>query len=310
MRCVLRAGQGILDLKPLLTPSLSPAQPLAQRLAAAVKSGLPLLLGPSLDDVFVGERADEEDPTFGVVRALRRAAPSIVEVQRRVLEAGADIVIAPTASTTAPSLDESGQGFRAAALTGKAIDLSREAVLSCGTLASIFAEVNEIPGLRPRAEAFLHVERLANSAIDGILVKSSLTIDEGETLAEIVRAAVDRAMPLIVEIDALHVPAFFAKPRGPLRSSLVMVRGEDAAIVAQGLADVRLRFPSIPVGARILVSDDGADAQMAIAACWGLFSTLKLAVIGVSGHASLAALAALVDLVRAERASLSVRAAP
>ncbi len=244
----------------------------------------PLLLGPSLEDVYPDDLAV----------ALRRAADSIVGLQRSIVDAGAELVVAPTAGTTAPALHATGQAYRAAALTAAAVDLTRDGVLAAGRSAAVLGEMRALPGNRARLEARTHVERLATSAIDGVLV---LADDEAAT-RDIVAAASEHHLPTLVDIDAARIAEIAAVST----ASAIVVRGDDPERIASAVEELRVRLPSTPLGARFIAPPH--DAQLAAARAWGVLADLSLAIVGVSGNNALDALVALVDLARAPRASL------
>lgn len=244
----------------------------------------PLLLGPSLEDLYPDDLAV----------ALRRAADSIVGLQRSVVDAGAELVVAPTAGTTAPALHATGQAYRAAALTAAAVDLSRDGVLAAGRSAAVIGEVRALAGNRARLEARTHVERLATSAIDAVLV---LADDESAT-RELVAAAGEHHLPTLIDVDAARSSELDASTA----ASAIVVRGDDPERIAAAIEELRARLPSTPLGARFVAPTH--DAQLAVAAAWGVFAGLSLSIVGVSGNNALDALVALVDLARAPRASL------
>ncbi len=254
----------------------------------------PLLLGPSLLDVYPKSEPGE-DAAGALATALRRSADAIVNIQRSVVDAGAELVVAPTAGTTAPALHATGQAYRAAALTAAAVDLTRDGVLAAGRNAAVVGEVPALEGPRARAEAITHVERLATSAIDGVLILAK----DPQTTREVINRAAEHRLPTLVEVDIEHAAVLAAAmPAG----SVMIVRGDDPERIAATIAEVRVTAPTIAVGARFITPE--GDAQLAIARAWSSFAELSLAVIGVAGHSALTALPALVDLSRAPRVSV------
>jgi len=249
----------------------------------------PLLIGPGAADVFEGEPGDEADPSSGVVRALRRAAHAIVEIQRQIVDAGADLVVAPTAATTAPSLHQSGQAYRAAALTAAAVDLTRDAVLASRRDSAVLGEIDAEGSQRSRAESRLHVERLATYEIDGILVRAT----DPTAGREVIDIAAGHGIPTLLEID--HTAA--QKLVDASWSSLIIVRGPDGESIARALAVLSPRFPGLPFGARIVRNEtDPKKVQEAIATAWATLAALGLSVVGVGGRAGISALHALRDM--------------
>lgn len=243
----------------------------------------PLLLGPSLSEIYSGELSV----------ALRRSADAIVDLQRGLVEAGADLVVAPTAGTTAPALHTTGQAYRAAALTAAAVDLTRDGALAGRRPASVLGEVPALSGSRAKLEARTHVERLVTSAVDGLLV----VVSDTGAAHDIIDAASSHRLPTLIEVDHALAPEF-ALPA----ASVIIVRGSDPHRIAAALSELHARLPSTPLGARIVAPE--RDPQLAVAGAWSIFAGLSLAVIGVGGAKALDALAALADLSRAPRESV------
>jgi hypothetical protein len=253
----------------------------------------PLLLGPSLRDIYpVGP--DDEDAAAALATALRRSADAIVNLQRSVVDAGAELIVAPTSGTTAPALHATGQAYRAAALTAAAVDLTRDGVLAAGRVAAIVGEVPALEGARARAEAFTHIERLATSAIDGLLVLAH----DPQTTREVIDRATEHRLPALIEVDHDRLHLVSAVPRG----SALVIRGDEPEKIVRAITEVRRTSPTTAVGARLIAPN--VDAQLAIAHAWASFAELSLSMIGVAGSAALSALPALVDLSRAPRVSV------
>jgi hypothetical protein len=253
----------------------------------------PLLLGPSLLDVYPVTAADE-NASGALANALRRSADAIVNLQRSVVDAGAELVIAPTAGTTAPALHATGQAYRAAALTAAAVDLTRDGVLAAGRSAAVIGEVPALEGARAKSEAITHIERLATSAIDGVLILAH----DPDTTREVIDRAAEHRLPALIEIDHDRTSTLSSVPAG----STIVVRGDDPAKLVSAISDLRHASPTTPVGARFIAPD--IDPQLAIAHAWASFAELSLTIVGVAGHAALTALPALVDLSRAPRVSV------
>jgi hypothetical protein len=147
--------------------------------------------------------------------------------------------------------------------------------------------------VRARVESRTHVERLATSAVDGLLV----LVEDTGAANDVVDAGSDHKLPTLIEIDQALAPHLIG-----VNASAIIVRGDDPERVAQTILDLRSRLPSTPLGARILAP--AVDPQLSIARAWGILASLSLAVIGVAGPSSLEALPALADLSRAPRASI------
>ena len=281
---------------------------LRDRLAALGASPTrPLMLGPSCLELLgssslatsrsaTSERAGGEGAHGAIAHAIRRAGHEVIAHQRRVVEAGADLIVAPTAATTAIALHASGQAYRAAALTAAAVDLTRDAVLAASARASVLGEVLLQAGARAHAEARVHLDRLATSAVDGLLFDCADAPTRDGALGELLAASAALGLAALVEIDANEVDridgALVAAPHVAL-----LLRGGDPALLATAIARVREAHPRVILGARVVVSHrDDADAQLAAAAAWDTLAALGLAVVGVRGDGALAALRALGDL--------------
>lgn len=239
------------------------------------------MLGPSLVDLY------EEGPS-ALGLALRRDASAVVAQQRAIVEAGAELVLAPTASTTAPALHATGQAYRAAALTALAIDLTRDAVLAAGGRALCLGELPQLPGRR--SEMHLHLERLATSGADGLL----LTGDDPDALRDLAARALQHLLPVLVEL-----PPHMADLASSLGASAVVFRDADPESLARAIDAVRSFAPTLPLGARIeleLPADDRERAQLAVARAWSLLAPRAITLVGVSGPTALAALPALAEL--------------
>lgn len=279
-----------------MTPSTAPDSLRVRLRGGAPGARGPLVIGPSLIDVH-GSSAHAPDPGQALALALRRNADAIVGLQRDLVEAGADLLLAPTACTTAPALHATGQAYRAAALTAAAVDLTRDAALAAGGRAAVVGEVPALPGPRARAEAITHVERLATSAIDAVLVLD----DDDETARDAVRAAIDHRLPVIVEVDASRAEAAAAAFDARALPDVVLVRADapDAAVAAVGL--LRAACPGAALGVRWRVAGD--DPQGAVLSAWSALASLGLAVVGAGGPQASRALLALTDLAHATRPS-------
>lgn len=252
----------------------------------------PLLVGPSLSDIVLDE--GESSLAF----ALRRAASSVVDRQRAIVDLGADLVLAPTSVTTAPALHATGQAYRAAALTAAAVDLTRDAVLAAGRPALVIGEVPTWAGVRGRTEAQTHVERLLTSAVDGLISLG----DDLDTIRDVCVRGAEHRLPVIVEVS----PAA-ALAAASVGATAVVIRDGDPAVLAGAVERVRAEAPGLPLGARLVVDcapEEREHAQLAVAHAWSLLGTASLSLVGVGGRAALSALPAVVELSRASRTSL------
>ncbi len=236
----------------------------------------PILLGPSpLDEL---ARAAEAPPAEIVPRAIRHAPERIVALQRAVLDAGADAIVAPTARTSAAWLRTTGFAYRAAALTGLAIDLSREAALGAPRAAAIIGELDPMGGdERASSEARTHVERLAVAGVDAVIVLA----DTAARAVQLVELAGAHGLATLVELPAE------AATEVPADVACVVVRSADPRAVAAAIG--RLRRDGLRLGARLMTSQDARAAALAAERAHELWWTLGLDLIGAVGAAALAA---------------------
>ena len=246
----------------------------------SAKHARPLILGPDLASVVAHPEA--------LVTALRHGADEIVAAQRSIVEAGAEVIVAPTSKTTAPALHQSGQAYRAAALTAAAVDLSRDAMFAARRKAFVVGEIDAEPSPKMRAEARTHVERLATSAVDGVLVRAL----DHDAAAEIARTANTHALVALVEVDAEEAER--AASLLPAGTPLV-VRGDvDACIAA--LERVRRIHRDFPLGMRLVPPGPRADrdrVQTWITSAWSAIAPHVPAIVGVDGPGAVDALQAI-----------------
>jgi hypothetical protein len=277
-------------------PHAATLPPVPVREWLRIGRGRPLLVGPSPVDVH-RPPAGDGDAASALAIALRQRAHAVVELQRTILDCGVDLVVAPTAVTTAPALHATGQAYRAAALTAVAVDLTRDAILASGRQAAICGEVVAEAGERARSEARTHVERLAAAAVDAILLRA-LDLEAAQAIAGFV---IGRGMPLLVEIDPTRVTSFVERAAGALPDAFLIGAADPNAILA-GSAAARAAAPGVARGARIEVPTE--DPQLAVVGAYGALSAEDLALIGAGGRAALEALPALGDAIRAPRVTI------
>lgn len=230
----------------------------------------PLVLAPDVAMLLGTHGAD-------VAQRLRIAPGSIVAAQRLAIDAGADVIVAPTAATTPAALHAIGESYRSAALTALAIDLAREAIGPGRTLVLGTLEP-EGSSERDREEAATHVARLSASGADGVILRHA----DAEARRAVLDAAAAYDLPTIVELTDEALAALDA----PLGLAAVLVRGAEGleTIVAR----TRARTPVSPIGVR-LVGD--------VEAGWRRASKLRLALVGIGEEGSLASLRTLAALV-------------
>jgi hypothetical protein len=255
------------------------------REAGAVRA--PIVLGPSLTDVL-------QDDGEALANALRRRADVVIATQRAIATAGAEIVLAPTACTTAPALHATGQAYRAAALTAVAVDLSRDGVLAARSNAYVVGEVPAKSSARWENEARTHVERLAGAGADGVLA----IVESARTARIVAETATSHGLPAIAEVDVARLNELASSFDGLFAA--IVVRCDKVEEIAAALEKVRAHSPC--VGARVMVS--GENAQLVAAHAWGEMASLEVSFLAVGGSAALTTLPALVDLARAPRVTI------
>jgi 5-methyltetrahydrofolate--homocysteine methyltransferase len=165
----------------------------------ASRDGWPILLGA---DPFASLGAQgvvgvpmRERASLGTL--LRDAPDAVRDFHARELLAGVDVLTALTEETTAPALGRVGMAFRAAALTGRAVELadnarklSSRSVLLAGVLAMSLPLTHD----RRDEELMLHAARLAAAGCELILARA------GDSVLAHAHAA-KLAAWLIVEVD-------------------------------------------------------------------------------------------------------------
>lgn len=253
--------------------------------------GAPLLLGPSARELLARESALPADEI--VAHTLRSAADRLVSLQRRAAEAGADLLFAPTAQTSAAALRSTGFAYRAAALTGAAIELTRDAALAAGGRragASIAGEIHlDGAGGRATAEAPTHLERLAVASVDVVAIEAHDPELAGAD--ELLELAAAHALPAVLVARAAGLGAV------PSSCAALILEGrgdEIAATIARlRRTNARLRF-----GALLREEGDETSSQLAAQGAWGALAPLDLDLLGARGPSALAALRALRELAR------------
>lgn len=252
--------------------------------------GAPMALGPSVRELLARELAVPEDEL--VPHALRAAPELVVGAQRRAAEAGADLLFAPTAATSASALRTTGYAYRAAALTGTAVELTREASLASRRGALAPAVLGEIvldgPHGRATTEAPTHLARLAVAGVDAIAIETTRDADPTELLAW----TEEHALPTLVIV------------RGPLPRALpracAAILVEAAAEQVVGTVEELRRSSDVRhFGALVRFGDeDDAAAQLSAQAAWGALAALDLDFLGARGPCARSAARALRELAR------------
>jgi hypothetical protein len=235
------------------------------------RSGLPALrLGPDPLAVALAGRAragELEDESAWLANALRRQPASYVGALEQVASLGANVLLAPTRATTAHALYASGQAYRAAALSGDAVDLAREVASRraepCWVLGDVtVSAANTAPSV---AELRLHAERLSNAGVDGVLVRVR---EDGRSfaLAGALAAQLEALqLPFIVEVDARAVAERGLAELATAPASAFLVAGD-----ADTVDRARSRLPenAPPMGLRLCVPDDAPSVASAIEQDW------------------------------------------
>jgi hypothetical protein len=246
----------------------------------------PLLVGPDVAPQL---------PHTELVMALRRGAEEIVAAQRSIVEAGADAIVAPTSKTTAPALHRSGQAYRAAALTAAAIDLSRDAIFATRGRAWVLGEIDAEGAHKLRAEARTHIERLATSAVDGVLVRAI----DADAAAEIARTALAHALAVVVEVEAADAERVASLlPAG----ATLLVRGDLESCTA-AMDRVRRDHADLSLGVRL--SPPSHRVQTWTTSAWDVVAQHAPVLVAFEGPGALDALRAVTTLhadARAPRA--------
>jgi len=173
-----------------------------------LREGPPLLLDGATGTELTRRGVDTGLPMWSA-KALLHAPKTLVAIHRDYVEAGAEIITANTFRTHRRSLAAAGHGDEAAALSGLAVQLAREATASlpAGGARSVYVagsmaplEDCYSPDLVPDQGALAteHGEMavaLADAGADLLLVETMNTIREAAAAAE---AAVATGLPVLV----------------------------------------------------------------------------------------------------------------
>lgn len=260
------------------------------------RNGAPLVLGSSPLDLLAA--LPGELPEQVLPRVLRHAPERLVEAQRAIAEAGADLLVAPTARTSAAGLRTTGFAYRAAALTGAAVELTRDAALASRRRAALVGEIELIDGdERTGAESPTHAERLAVANVDALLILAG-DLQRAARLAEMAEASRIGAL-VEIGVEALAGAADATDATGAVAScGCVIVRGRDPDAIAAAIVRLRRECAEVRFGARLITDHDAMAAQLAAQAAWGVLAPLGLALLGAVGAQALAGQRALVELTR------------
>jgi 5-methyltetrahydrofolate--homocysteine methyltransferase len=139
-----------------------------------LEAGRPILLGgdPSAS---LRERGVVVDAPGALGKLVRETPEAVLELYAREVEAGVDVLAAVTSATTPRALAQVGMAFRAAALTGTAIDLAHEVAQQAprrvgvaGVLGSVIAPQAD----RVAEEYATHAARLAAAGCEIVLARA------------------------------------------------------------------------------------------------------------------------------------------
>jgi hypothetical protein len=257
------------------------------------RSGAPLVLGSSPLDLLAAQPG--ELPAEILPRILRHAPERLVEAQRAIADAGADLLVAPTARTSAAGLRTTGFAYRAAALTGSAVELTRDAALASPRHAALIGEVEQLDDdARTAAESPTHIERLAVANVDAVLI---LAVDLAGAAALAALAQASR-IGALVEIAAEAIAGSAGAVGALSASACIIVRGNDPEALAAALVRLRRECSEVRLGARLITDDDAVATRLAAQAAWAVLAPLGLALLGAVGPQALAGQRALAELTR------------
>jgi hypothetical protein len=255
------------------------------------RNGAPLVLGGSPLELLGAHPG--EPPAEVLPRILRHSPERLVEVQRAIADAGADLLVAPTAGTSAAGLRTTGFAYRAAALTGAAVELTRDAALASRRRAALVGELDLLDGdARAGAEGRTHVERLAVANVDAVLILAD-DLGRAAAIAEIARAS---RIGAIVEIAVEALTGRAGAASAATACGCVVVRGIDPEAIGAAIKRLRRECPEVRFGARLMATSDAIATQLAAQAAWGVLAPLGLALLGAVGAQALAGQRALVEL--------------
>jgi methionine synthase I (cobalamin-dependent) len=181
---------------------LDPAEPLRLRL----REGAPLLLDSAMGTELERRGVESHLPLWSA-RALMEAPEVVLAIHRENVAAGADVLTANTFRTHRRTLAKEGLDKRASELTGKAVELAREAcwraerpIFVVGSLSPLedCYRPDLVPGPGDLEQEHREQARaLADAGVDGILVETQNSIGE---LVRAARAARETGLPVIASM--------------------------------------------------------------------------------------------------------------
>jgi S-methylmethionine-dependent homocysteine/selenocysteine methylase len=172
--------------------------PSAQRFAARLESGLPIVLDGSVRGALLRSGVDLAQP-LGTAAVLSGQSHVLSTIHQRYCGAGVHVLRTNTAGTTPHALARAGYGYRAAKLTSLAVDLATEAVEASGRSVCVAGVLPAMEGSdeRLRGEQVAHAQRLVAAGAD------LLFIDAVHTLREAVAATAagsQTGLPILVAL--------------------------------------------------------------------------------------------------------------
>lgn len=222
--------------------------------------GGPLLFGVDPRAALGGELSSSERRAPGVLARTRPDA--VIRLHEAEIEAGADVLLALTADTTSRALHDLGMAFRAAAITGAAVDLAIDAADRADRSVAVGAVlggpwVSRLADDRLAEEVAVHAARLVTAGAGMIVARAAPGASEAARWV-IVQAACATGVPayalLELEDDASSSTSSagaiqeWARRALELGASALLFEVGDAASGGLALEQVRLVAPHARVG--------------------------------------------------------------
>ncbi len=229
------------------------------RLLPRLREGTPLLVAadPLASLRARGLRLDG-GPDIGAL--LRSNEAAIEAMYRAEADGGADVLVSATADTTTRALLCIGMGFRAAALTSRAVDLAFDVVgessrprLVAGVLGSTVPPADEDE--RVAEELTLHAARLSTAGCQVILARTGAPVEDPVRRAWVWSAAVasgaatGRSTWAVVPVESPTQVAAWAEIAAHEGARAVIFEAADVASLVQALTEVTRGGCRLPLGA-------------------------------------------------------------
>jgi methionine synthase I (cobalamin-dependent) len=238
--------------------------------------GGPLLFGVDPLAALAAELSPSERQAPGVLARTRPDA--VVRLHEAEIEAGADVLLALTADTTSRALHELGMAFRAAAITGAAVDLAADAADRAGRSVAVGAVLggpwaSRLAEDRLAEEVAVHAARLVTAGA-GMIVARAARGSSDEARWIIVQAACSTGVPTyaLLELDEVSGGGATADDAGAaavhewarrsleLGASALLFEVADAASGVWAFEQVRRVAPNARVGLFLRGSDTSPAA--------------------------------------------------